>query len=347
MLKEVLEHITEIDRDMMKTVRNRVENLNKPQGSLGKLEDLVIQVSGITGEPYPMTDEKALIVMCADNGVCVEDVASAAQEVTYIQTLNIPRGITGAGAIAKQMNAKIYAVDIGVMTDIDDEYVINKKVMYGTHNMTKGPAMSRDEAIKALEVGIEVAIKAVDKGAKILATGEMGIGNTSTTTAVLSVITGIDPSEITGIGANFPLEKLAHKADVIKRSIEINQPNADDPLDILSKVGGLDIAGMAGTMIGAAYKKVPVVIDGFISTVSAILACKLNPLVRDYLIPSHYSLEKGAKIATDYLDLDPFLDMNMRLGEGSGALLAFNIVEAACYMNREMITFEEAHFDAL
>lgn len=347
MLKDVLSKITEIDRDMMKIVRNRVDYLNKPQGSLGKLEDLVVQVSGITSEAYPMTDKKALIVMCADNGVCVEDVASAPQEVTYIQTLNIPRGLTGAGALAKQMDAKIYAVDIGVMRDIEDEYVINKKVMYGTHNMTKGPAMSRQQAIKALEVGVEIAIKAVEDGAKILATGEMGIGNTSTTTALLSVFTGIDPKEITGIGANFPLEKLAHKAEVIQRSITINQPNPDDVLDVLSKVGGLDIAGMAGTMIGGAYKKVPIIIDGFISTVSAIVACKLNPHVRDYLIPSHYSLEKGAKIATDYLNLDPFLDMNMRLGEGSGALLAFNIVEAACYMNREMITFEEAEFDVL
>ena len=347
MLNDVLSKITEIDRDMMKTVRNRVDYLNKPQGSLGKLEDLVVQVSGITSQAYPMTDKKALIVMCADNGVCVEDVASAPQEVTYIQTLNIPRGLTGAGALAKQMDAKIYAVDVGVMRDIEDEYVINKKVMYGTHNMTKGPAMSRDQAIKALEVGIEIAIKAVEAGAKILTTGEMGIGNTSTTTALLSVFTGIDPKEITGIGANFPLEKLAHKADVIKRSITVNQPNPEDVLYVLSKVGGLDIAGMAGTMIGGAYKKVPIIIDGFISTVSAIVACKLNPNVRDYLIPSHYSLEKGAKIATDYLKLDPFLDMNMRLGEGSGALLAFNIVEAACYMNREMITFEEAEFDVL
>lgn len=342
MLNEVLSKIEPLDRNMMENVRHRVDYLIKPQGSLGKLEDIVVQLSGITQSMFPLTDKKALIVMCADHGVCDEVVASAPQSVTLQQTLNIPRGLTGAGAIAKQMNAKIYSVDIGVLSDIDDPYVINKKVMYGTNNMTKQPAMTREQAIKALEVGIEMAIKAVQDGANIIGTGEMGIGNTTPTTAILSVYTGSDPDEITGIGANFPIEKLAHKADVIKRAISINKPNKNDPIDVLSKVGGLDIAGMAGTMIGAAYKRVPVVVDGFISTVAAIIACELNPHIKDYIIPSHYSLEKGAKLATDYLELKPFLDMSMRLGEGSGALLAFNIIEASCYMNKEMITFEEA-----
>lgn len=342
MLQNIISNIHPLDEVTMEAVEHRVNHLAKPQGSLGKLEEMVVQVAGITGQKFPMTDKKALIVMCCDHGICDEGVASGLQSVTYKQAKHIPRGFTGAGAIAKQMNAKIYSVDVGIMTDVDDEYIIDKKVMYGTNNMAKGPAMTRDQAIKGIEAGIEMAIQAVDEGANILATGEMGIGNTSPTTAILSIYTGCHPSEITGIGGNLPVEKLSHKARIIQQAIEINKPDKNDPLDVLSKVGGLDIAGMTGIMLGAAYKRVPVVIDGFISTISAILACELCPKVRSYLMPSHYSLEKGAKLATDYLGLSPYLDMDMRLGEGTGALLAFNIIEAACYMNREMITFEEA-----
>ena len=342
MLQETLRKIQPLNEDLMQKVRHRVDHLIKPQGSLGALEDIVVQLSGMTGNPFPMTDKKALIVMCGDHGVCDEYVASAPQSVTLQQTMNIPRGLTGVGSMAKQNNTKIYAVDIGVKVDFEDPFVISRKLMHGTDNMRKGPAMSRETAIKALEVGIEIAHKAIDEGANILGTGEMGIGNTTPSTAILSVLTGVSPFEITGIGANFPVEHLTHKASVISDAIQLNKPNPEDPIDIMAKVGGLELAGMAGTMIGAASRGIPVVIDGFISTVSALIACRLSPAVKDYLLPSHASLEKGAKLATDTLGVTPYLQMNLRLGEGSGAVLAFNLIEAACYMNKEMITFDEA-----
>lgn len=342
MLTQALKNIQPLDESLMNSVRHRVDHLIKPQGSLGALEDIVVQVAGMTKKPFPMTDKKAMIVMCADHGVCDEYVASAPQSVTLQQAKNIPRGLTGVGSMAKQNQTKLYSIDIGIKVDFEDPYVIPKKLMYGTNNMRKGPAMSRETAIKALEIGIEMAYKAIEDGANIIGTGEMGIGNTSPSTAILSVLTGESPFEITGIGANFPLEHLKHKATVINDAIKVNQPDVNDPIDILAKVGGLDIAGMAGTMIGAASKGIPVVVDGFISTVSALIACGISPGVKDYLLPSHASLEKGAKLATDTLGLTPYLHMNLRLGEGSGALLAFNLIEAACYMNREMITFDEA-----
>ncbi|MDK2866533.1 MAG: nicotinate-nucleotide--dimethylbenzimidazole phosphoribosyltransferase [Clostridiales bacterium] len=342
MLYETLSQIKPLDRELMASVKHRVDHLIKPQGSLGALEDIVVKLAGMTGNPFPMTDKKAIVVMCADHGVCDEYVASAPQSVTLQQARNIPRGLTGVGSIAKQSHTKLYSVDIGINTDFEDAYIISHKLMHGTDNMRKGPAMTREVAVKALEIGIQMAYHAIDEGANILGTGEMGIGNTTPSTAILSVLTGQSPFEITGMGANFPADKLKHKATVINDAIVLNKPDASDPIDILAKVGGLDIAGMAGTMIGGAAKGVPVVIDGFIATVAALIACELSPSVKDYLLPSHASLEKGAKLATDTLGLEPFIHMNLRLGEGSGALLAFSLIEAACYMNKEMITFDEA-----
>lgn len=341
-LENNIKNITDLDSEVMKKVRNRVDFLIKPQGSLGKLEDIVVQLSGITCNEFPVVDKKALIVMCSDHGVCDEGVASGDQSVTLQQTLNIPRGITGAGAMAKQSGTKIYSVDVGIKVDFEDELVYSRKIAYGSKNMSKERAMTRDHAIKALEVGIEFAEKAIKDGANILATGEMGIGNTTPSTAIVSVYTGLDPFEITGLGGNLPSEKLSHKAGVIKKSIKVNRPDKNDPIDVLSKVGGFDIAGMAGVMIGSAANKVPVVIDGFISTAAAIIACEIEPKVHGYLIPSHFSKEKGAAAATNYLNFKPFLDLDMRLGEGSGAILAFGIIESSCYMNKEMITFDQA-----
>jgi nicotinate-nucleotide--dimethylbenzimidazole phosphoribosyltransferase len=345
MLEKSIKNIKPLNQDIMAQVKARVDQLIKPQGSLGALEDIVIQLSGMVEHPFPMTNQKAMIVMCADHGVCDEYVASAPQSVTLVQAKNIPRGLTGLGSMAKQCNAKIYAVDIGINSDFEDEYVIPKKLMHGTNNMRKGPAMTREIAIKAIETGIEMAHKAIEEGANILGTGEMGIGNTSPSTAILSVLTGASPFDITGVGANFPEEHLKHKATVINDAITCNNPDPNDPIDVLAKVGGLEIAGMAGTMIGGAEKGIPVVIDGFISTVSALIACAIAPEVKNYLLPSHASLEKGAKLATETLGLKPYIHMNLRLGEGSGALLAFSLIESACYMNKEMITFADGGID--
>lgn len=347
LLEKTLMQVKGLDEDAMLKAKERVDNLIKPIGSLGRLEEIAVQLAGITGNIYPRVDKKSVIVMAADHGVYEEGIAAAQQEVTLVQTINIAENRTGVGALANVSKADIVVVDIGVAADIENENVINKKIGYGTKNMAKGPAMTRDEAVRAIEIGIETANAEVKKGKNILATGEMGIGNTTPSSAILSVVTGLEPGEVTGVGANLPQYKLAHKIDVIKKAIEINKPDKNDPLDVLSKLGGYEIAGMAGTMIGAAACSVPVVVDGFISTVSAIIACMIEPKVKGYLLPSHSSNEKAAMIASELVGLKPMLNLNMRLGEGSGAVLAFNIIEAAADMNSMMLTFEETGIAAV
>mgnify|MGYP000976640075 CR=1 FL=1 len=347
LLEKSVMQVKGLDEDVMLKAKERVDSLIKPIGSLGRLEEIEIQLAGITGSLYPKVDKKSVIVMAADHGVYEEGIAAAEQAVTMIQTINIAEKKTGVGALANVSKADIVVVDIGVAADIENKNVINRKIAYGTKNIAKGPAMTRDEAIRAIEVGIETANAEVKKGKNILATGEMGIGNTTPSSAILSVVTGLDPSRVTGVGANLPKYKLARKIDVIKRSLEINKPDKNDPLDILSKLGGYEIAGMSGTIIGAAASSVPVVVDGFISTVSAIIACMIEPKVKGYLLPSHSSNEKAAVIASKIVNLKPILDLNMRLGEGSGAVLAFNIIEAATDMNSIMPTFEESGIAAV
>ncbi len=342
LLKQTLEKIEGLDKKTAEDAKHRIDNLIKPQRSLGKLEDIAIQLSGITGELHPKVDNKAIIVMAADNGVCKEGVSPAPQEVTQMMTSYIANGVSGVCALASQAGADVITVDIGVNGELNYKKIINKKVKQGTDNITEGPAMTREEAIKAIEVGIEIALEQIGKGKNILGTGEMGIGNTTTSTAILSVVSGIEPKDITGVGANLPEEQLVNKINVIKKAIDINKPNKEDGIDIVSKVGGLDIAGMAGVMIGGAAYKVPVIVDGYISTAAAIIATTIEPKVKDYLICSHASHEKGAAKASNFLGFNPPLDMDMRLGEGSGAALMFNIVEAATFMSKKMITFEEA-----
>lgn len=341
-LQQTLNNIKGLNETAMLKSRERVDNLNKPIGSLGKLEDIVVQLSGITGNIYPKADNKSVIVMAADHGVCEEGVAAAPQKVTLMQTINMANGITGVCALSKVSNADVVVVDIAVKEDIDHFNILNKKIAYGSSNIAKGPAMTRIEAIRSLEVGIEIAEREVKKGKNILATGEMGIGNTTPSSAILSVITGLDPLEVTGVGGNLPLELLDNKANVIRKSIEVNKPDKSDPVDLLSKIGGYDIGGMAGVIIGAASCGVPVIVDGFISTVSAIIATMLEPKIKHYIIPSHSSKEKASKLASDYLGLQPMLNLDMRLGEGSGAVLGFCIVEAATDMNSTMVTFEDS-----
>jgi len=343
LLQQTIEKIHGVNQEMMVIAQERVDALSKPPKSLGKLEALAIQLSGITGELFPNIDKKALIVMAGDHGVCDEGVTTNPQSVTVFQTLSFPKGVTGVCALAKITDAKIVTVDIGVKEDLPtDAGVINKKVKYGTNNMAKGPAMTREEAIKSIEVGIEIATNEINKGIQLLGTGEMGIGNTTPSAAILSVIHNCDPLEVTGFGAGVGDGGIEYKADVIRKAIALNKPNAQDPIDILSKVGGLEIGGMTGVFLAAAANRIPVVVDGFISTIAALLAYKLEPKVKDYLIASHASEEPGAKIAAQILDLEPMLQMNMRLGEGSGAALAFPILDAACSMMKNMATLEES-----
>ena len=345
LLKSTIENIHDLDKETMVKSRERIDNLIKPKGSLGKLEEIAVKLTGITGDIYPKVDKKTIIVMAADNGVCEEGIASAPQVVTKMQAINMTKGICGVSALAKQANADVVVVDVGIMSDVDDKNIIHKKVRYGTDNFKKGPAMLRKEAILAIEVGIEVTEEEIKKGCNLLGTGEMSIGNTTPSTAILSVLGKYEPKEITGVGANLPETLLTHKANVIKDAIELNKPNVNDPIDILTKIGGLDICGMVGVILAGAVHKVPVVIDGYISTISALIACKIEPQVINYIFTSHSSAEKGAKYATELLGLKPMLDMDMRLGEGTGAALTFNIIEAATYMMKEMVTFEESEIN--
>lgn len=343
LLKKTIEGVGQLNSEAMRLCRERIDGLVKPVGSLGRMEELAVQLAGITGELSPVLDKKLIVVMSADHGVYAEGVAPNPQAVTAIHTPNFARGVTGVNAFAKQAGSEVVVVDIGVAVDVDYPGVLKKKIKYGTDNMAKGPAMSREEAIKALEVGIEVTTDAIiNRGVRLIGTGEMGIANTTASTAIIAVAGGIDPEAIVGVGAGLPVERLKHKAEVIKRAIELNKPDANDGIDILAKVGGLEIAGMAGTMLAAAALGVPVVVDGYISTAAAIIATRIQPMIKPFLIASHMTAENGGRRALDLLGLQPMFDMGLRLGEGTGAALAFNFIEAATYMVREMITFEEA-----
>ena len=342
LLEKTLAEIENLDHNMLKAARERVDSLIKPPTSLGRLEDLAIQLAGITNNLYPVVDEKAIIVMAADHGVYEEGISSNPQGITYAQTGFFPKGLTGVCAIARVSGAKIVTVDIGVKGDLPpDSGVILRKIKHGTDNLAKGPAMTREEAIRSLEVGIEIAQEEMKKGVQMLGTGEMGIGNTTPSTAIVSVIGGIDPLEITGRGAGLGKGGIEHKAEVIRQAIQVNQPNRKDGIDILSKIGGLEIGGMAGVMIAGAANRIPVIVDGYISTAAALIAVTIEPKVKDYLITAHVSAEPGALKASELLGIEPIVQMNMCLGEGSGAALVFPIVEAACSMMKHMATFEE------
>jgi len=325
-----------------KEAAERLDKLVKPIGSLGKLEDIAVKISGITGKQKNSFDKKVTIIMASDNGVVEEGVSAAPQAVTALMTINFLKGVTGVCVLSKHAGADIRVVDIGVGSDLEYPGLISRKIRKGTSNMAKGPAMSREEAISAIETGIEMVSQLVKEGYSLFGTGEMGIGNTSTASAVAMAFLGCSSDEAVGKGVGLTEEGYANKKSVIERAIRINKPDPYDPIDVLSKVGGFDIAGMTGCFLGSAYCRVPIVIDGFISAAAALAAYRINPLVRDYIIPSHLSEEPGYSLVINEIGLKPMLDLNMRLGEGSGCPLAFNIIEAAEAIISDMATFEEA-----
>ena len=344
LFKSTIASITNLNDEMMKKAQERQDLLIKPKGSLGKLEEISIQLAGIYGQEFYDTTKKAVIAFAGDHGVYEEGVAPNAQEITKIQIPNYVRKITGVGALARFANADVYGVDVGVNCDELLPGVINRKIRKGTSNMAKGPAMSYEEAIFSIEIGIEETNKLIDAGYRVIGVGEMGIANTTPTSAIISVYGNYEPIEVTGIGAGLNSEGVIHKANVIKKSIELNAPDKNDPIDVLAKVGGFEIGAMTGAILSCASRNIPVVLDGVISYASAILAIKLNPLSKLYMIPSHFSAEPASKKAFDLLELSPMLQMDMRLGEGSGAALCFNIIEAANFTYKNMYTFEEAGF---
>ena len=341
LIESICKNIYPLDTRFMEQAQARQDRLIKPQGSLGKLEEISIQLAGIYGSKYFDTTKKIVLSFACDHGVYEEGVAPNNQNITLLQSMNFPKKINGVGTISKFVGSDVQLVDVGINCDEPIEGVIDCKIRKSTSNMAKGPAMTRQEAIRAIEIGIEMSEKYIQEDYKVIGIGEMGVANTTPSAAIVSVIAGCDPQEVTGMGAGLKKELLAHKAQVIRTAIEINQPNPTDGIDILQKVGGFEIGSMAGVILGCSANRVPVVLDGFISYAAALIAVNINPRCKDYMIASHYSAEPGAKKALELLGLDPFLKMDMRLGEGSGAALAFNMIEAANYVYKNMLTFDE------
>ena len=341
-LNKIIASIEPLDEAAMAQARERQAQLAKPPGSLGRLEDLSVQLAGITGSVHNKIEKKHLLVFAADNGVVAEGVSSAPQSVTLMQTINLTRAKTGASTLCKHFGCGITVCDVGVNADIKEPKVLNRKIAYGTQNIVYGPAMSREQAIQAIMTGIELA---QNTDADVIGIGEMGIGNTTTSSAVLSVLLDADVDAVTGRGGGITDASFLKKKQVIKDAIAINNPNKNDVVDVLAKVGGFDIAAMCGAFLGCAATRRPVVIDGFISAVAALCAYKICPNSVQYFVPSHASYEIGYKLAMDAMHLQPLFLLGMRLGEGSGCPLAFEILDAACAVINDMATFDQAGID--
>lgn len=344
-LEQALKAVEPLDGNSMERSGRRLDSLSKPLGSLGRLENIVVQLAGINKEVFPQADKKAVVIMCADNGVVDEGVSQVGRDVTASVTRNFMKGITGVCALSKHAGADIVVVDIGVEEEIDTEGVLNRKVRNGTWNIAKGPAMTREEAIRCIETGIDVVADLKTKGYNLLGTGEMGIGNTTTSSAIAACFTKYPVEVLVGKGAGLTSEGLLHKIEVVRQAININKPDPGDVLDVLSKVGGFDIAGLVGCFIGAAVYRIPILIDGFISAIAALCAVKLEPKVGNYILPSHGSAEPGSKAVLEELGLEPVLNLGMRLGEGTGAVIAFHIIDAALAAYTNMGTFGDAEIE--
>lgn len=338
-LDALVREVLPLDRGAMTAAEEYQARLAKPPGSLGRLEEISIQLAGITGRVHNALNKKQLLVFAADNGVVAEGVSSAPQSVTKQQTINLTRGKTGAAVLAKHFGCGLTVCDVGVNADIYESTVLNRKIAYGTQNICTGPAMTREQTLQAILTGAEIA-RTVD--ADVIGVGEMGIGNTTTSSAVLAVLLGADVEAVTGRGGGITEESFRKKKAVIRTVIEVNRPDRDDVVGVLSKVGGFDLAAMCGAFLGAAAARRPAVIDGLISAAAALCAVRLCPNVRGYLVPSHASFEIGYRLAMEAMDLHPLFDLGMRLGEGSGCPLAFQVLDAACAVINDMATFDEA-----
>ena len=338
-IEALVRAVQPLDQKAMLAAEAHQARLAKPPGSLGRLEELSVQLAGITGKVHNELLRKQLLVFAADNGVVAEGVSSAPQSVTMQQTINLTRGKTGAAVLAKRFGCGLTVCDVGVNADLCESAVLNRKIAYGTQNICAGPAMTREQALQAILTGAAVA-ENVDADA--VGIGEMGIGNTTTSSAVLAVLLGADVDKVTGRGGGITEESFRKKKAVIRTAIAVNRPNRNDVIDVLAKVGGFDLAAMCGAFLGAAASRRAAVIDGFISAVAALCAVRLCPLVRGYLIPSHASFEIGYRLAMEELALRPLFDLDMRLGEGSGCPLAFQVLDAACAVMNNMASFDEA-----
>jgi len=345
-LREQLAAIAPLDSDALTAARARQDGLAKPPGSLGELEEISIRMAGITGKVCNDPQKKRIIVLCADNGVVEEGVSSAPRSVTAAQAMNMIRRRTGMSSMAKHFGNEVQVVDMGIADDYDATGIVQRSLGKGTANFCRGPAMSREQCVQAILTGMELAAEAKRDGVDLIGVGEMGIGNTSSSSAVLCVLTGLSVEKVTGRGGGLTDAAFAKKKDVLRRAIAVNAPDKNDPIDVLAKVGGFDLAAMCGVFLGAARERIGVVIDGFISIVAALCAARLCETAREYMFPSHASYEIGYMAAAKELGLQPWLGLNMRLGEGSGCPIAFEVIAAACAAMSGMALFgEEAAID--
>lgn len=344
LLKETLDRIRPQDREARVLAHHRIEQLTMPYWALGRLLDLAEDLAGITGSLQPPVGSKVVVTMAGDHGVTAEGVSKYPSEVTPQMVFNIVNGGAGINALARQAGARVAVVDMGVAADLsalaDAGKIISRRIAAGTKNMAREPAMSRDEAVKSIEAGISVALEF--GSADLFGTGDMGIGNTTASSAIVAVLSGASVREVTGRGTGIDEDQLENKIAVIQRAIDVNRPDPRDPLDVLAKVGGYEIGGIAGLILGCASLRKPVLVDGFISSAGALIAQRLCPIAGDFMIAAHRSVERGHRVALAALGKEPLLDLDMRLGEGTGAALAMNLVEAAVRVLTEVATFEEA-----
>jgi nicotinate-nucleotide--dimethylbenzimidazole phosphoribosyltransferase len=345
LLEQTVSEIRPQDQAARAKATDRLNQLTMPHWALGRLMDLAVDLAGMTGSIKPSVTRKAVITMAGDHGVTAEGVSKFPSEVTPQMVYNFVAGGAGINALARLVGAKVVVVDMGVAGDLSAlakaGKIISKRIAPGTANIAKGPAMSREQAIRALEAGIEV-VNSLASEVDVFGTGDMGIGNTTPSAAIVAAITGAPVAEVTGRGTGIDDKQLAHKISVIEKSLALNKPNPADGIDLLAKVGGFEIAGIAGVILGAAAAHKPVVVDGFISTAGALVAHVICPASADYIIAAHRSVEAGHKFMQKHLGKQPLLDLNLRLGEGTGAALAMNLVEAAVRVLTEVATFEEA-----
>ena len=346
-IKEIIGDIPSIDNTILKDTLNHFDKLAKPRKSLGRLEEMVARAAAIYGTDNPVIGKKVIFLMAADHGVTSESVSAYPSEITHKMVLNFLRGGAAINVLARHSGVEIVITDIGVKGDLSDRTgVVQKKIAPGTRNMAKEPAMTREIAEKAIETGYEVFEQTfIEKEIDLIGLGEMGIGNTTAASAIISLLTNSQVEDVADCGAGLPEEAVQRKIEVIKKAISLNQPSPDDPIDVLAKVGGLEIGGLVGCIFAATRKRVPIVMDGLISGACALLAVKLNPVVKEYLFTSHCSREKGHKIVLDYLNMSPIFDLKMHLGEGTGAIFGMNFLEIGFKLLNEMAAFDDLSID--
>ena len=344
-LQQVITEIQSPSGEILDLVRGDLSRLAMPPGSLGKIETTAARMAAIQKRRRPRAAKRRIIVLCADNGVVDENVSSAPREVTARQAVNMTKGLTGMSSIAAQRGDEVQVVDMGIATPYECAQILNRRIRCGTDNIVKGPAMTMEEAEKAVMTGVSLAGQASKEHVDIVGVGEMGIGNTTTSAAVISVLTGAEPAKVTGFGGGITQQAYLRKVQCVQRAIDVNKPDADVPTDVLAKVGGFDLAAMCGVFLGCAKYGIPAVIDGVISAAAALCAVRMCPACRDYLFPSHQSVEPGYMAAMEALGIEPWFKLDMRLGEGSGCTMSFAVMEAACAILERMATFEKAGID--